>query len=58
MMIVISILIVTLLLAALIGLRYFSPAFRARMELPKYRFQASLGRAPHERDQENKDVQR
>jgi hypothetical protein len=43
MMIAASILIVTLLLAAMILLRYISPAFRERMELPKYRFQASLG---------------
>jgi hypothetical protein len=43
MMIGASILVVTLLLAAMILLRYISPAFRERMELPKYRFQASLG---------------
>jgi hypothetical protein len=48
MMIAVSIAIVTLLLAAMIGLRYFSPALRERMEMPKYRFQASLGRLPQE----------
>lgn len=32
----------TLLLAVFVVARYGSPAFRARMELPKYRFQASL----------------
>jgi hypothetical protein len=52
-MIAVSILIVTLLLAAMISLRYISPAFRARMELPKYRFQASL-----ESTKENNDVKR
>jgi hypothetical protein len=56
-MIAASILIVTLLLAAMIGLRYFSPAFRDRMELPKYRFQKSLGR-PLQGAKENKDVKR
>jgi hypothetical protein len=56
-MIAVSILIVTLLLAGMIGLRYFSPAFRDRMELPKYRFLASLGR-PLQRAKENKDVKR
>jgi hypothetical protein len=56
-MIAVSILIVTLLLAAMIGLRYFSPAFRDRMELPKYRFLASLGQ-PFQRAKENKDVKR
>jgi hypothetical protein len=53
MMIAISILLVSLLLAVMIALRYFSPVFRERMELPKYRFQASLGR-----NKENKDVKR
>jgi hypothetical protein len=57
MMIAVSILIVTLLLAAIIGLRYFSPAFRARMELPKYRFQASLGRS-YQESKESKNVKR
>lgn len=52
MIIAISIVIVTLLVAGMIGLRYFSPAFRERMELPKYRFQASLG------TKENEDVKR
>jgi hypothetical protein len=52
MIIAVSILLVTALLAAMIGLRYFSPAFRERMELPKYRFQASLG------TKENKNVER
>jgi hypothetical protein len=56
MLIAVSILIVSLLLAAIIGFRYFSPAFRARMELPKYRFQASLGRSPERK--ENKNVKR
>jgi hypothetical protein len=56
-MIGVSIVIVTLLLAAMIGLRYFSPAFRARMELPKHRFQRSLER-PIQRAKENKDVKR
>lgn len=55
MMIAVSILIVTLLLAAMIALRYLSPAFRARMELPKYRFQASLGR-PLQESKESKNV--
>jgi hypothetical protein len=41
-MIAVSILLVTLVLGAMIALRYVSPAFRSRMELPKYRFQASL----------------
>ena len=54
-MIAISILIATVLLAAIIGLRYYSSAFRARMELPKYRFQANLGIPPQ---QENEDVKR
>lgn len=54
-MIAVSILIVTLLLGAMIGLRYFSPDFRERMELPKYRFQASLG---NEETKENRDVKR
>ena len=57
-----SILIVTLLLAAMIALRYLSPAFRARMELPKYRFQASLGRPfqerPFQESKETKNVKR
>jgi hypothetical protein len=57
MMIAVSILIVTLLLAAMIGLRYLSPAFRARMELPKYRFQASLGTSSQE-NKESKNVNR
>lgn len=56
-MIAVSILIVTVLLAAMIALRYFSPAFRERMELPKYRFQASLGTAPQE-SKESKNVKR
>jgi hypothetical protein len=56
-MIALSILIVTLILGAMIGLRYFSPAFHARKELPKYRFQASLGRPLQER-KENNDVKR
>jgi hypothetical protein len=60
MMIAASILIVTLLLAAMIALRYLSPAFRARMELPKYRFQASLGRRlkndPFQESKETKNV--
>jgi|HubBroStandDraft_5_1064220.scaffolds.fasta_scaffold159849_2 hypothetical protein len=55
MMIAASILVVTLLLAAMIASRYLSPAFRERMELPKYRFQASLGRTPQE-TKENNDV--
>jgi hypothetical protein len=53
MIIAVSILVVTLLLAAMIGLRYFSPAFRARMELPKFRFQASLGRSSERKENEN-----
>jgi len=57
MMIAASILIVTLLLAAMIALRYLSPAFHSRMELPKYRFQASLGRSPQE-NKETKNVER
>ena len=56
-MIAASILIVTLLLAAMIALRYFSPAFRARMELPKYRFLASL-RRPLQGAKENNDGKR
>jgi hypothetical protein len=52
MMIAASILCATVLLAALIGLRYLSPVFRERMELPKYRFQETL------RKQEPNDVQR
>jgi hypothetical protein len=43
MIIAVSILLVTALLAAMIGLRYLSPVFRERMEQPKYRFQANLG---------------
>ena len=62
MTIAVSILIVTLLLAAMIALRYLSPAFRARMELPKYRFQASLGRSlkkgPPQESRESKNVKR
>jgi hypothetical protein len=57
MMIAVSILIVTLLLAAMIALRYLSPTFRARMELPKYRFQANLGR-PLQESKETKNVKR
>jgi len=57
MTIAISILIVTVLLAAMIALRYLSPAFQARMELPKYRFQASLGR-PIQESKETKNVKR
>ena len=57
MMIAVSILIVTLLLAAMIALRCLSPAFRARMEMPKYRFQASLGR-PLQESKETKNVKR
>lgn len=57
MMIAVSILIVTLLLAAMIALRYLSPAFRARMELPKYRFQASLGRSSQERSSQERPPQ-
>ena len=51
MIVAVSILIVTLLLAAMIALRHFSRPFRERMELPKYRFQASLG------IKENNDVE-
>jgi hypothetical protein len=50
MIIGISILLVTVLVAAMIGLRYLSPEFRARMELPKYRFQATLGRTIKEKN--------
>ncbi len=59
-MIALSILLVTLLLAAMIGLRYISPAFRTRMELPKYRFQASLRTALKNsaETKENRNVQR
>lgn len=52
-MIAASMVAVTALVAGLIAWRHFSPAFRARAESPKYKFQESLDSA--RRTGENRD---